>query len=83
MTIRTTKAQISLCILADWFESYLVRNPEIRFSGDEAHINIDTGMIDVHMDMNKIIKNIYAVLLVPVFHCFANSRYLHSRLYAE
>ena len=41
MTMHIPKAQISLCILADWFASYLVRNPEIRFSGDEAHINID------------------------------------------
>ena len=38
----TTKTQISprilasLCSWADWFESYLVKNPEDRFSRDEA-----------------------------------------------
>ena len=29
----------SLCSWADWFESYLVENPEDRFSHDVAQVN--------------------------------------------
>ena len=32
------KTLASLCSWADQFESYLVANPEDRFSRDEAHI---------------------------------------------
>ena len=38
--IRNFKPLASFCGSAGWFESYLVINPEDRFSHDEAHINI-------------------------------------------
>ena len=35
---RHEKICFAICRKADWFESYLVGNPEDRFSRDEAHI---------------------------------------------
>ena len=36
--IRNFKTLSNLCGCADWFESYLVENPEDKFSRDKAHI---------------------------------------------
>ena len=37
--VRTFKPLASYCGCAGWFVSYMVKNPEDRFSGDEAHTN--------------------------------------------
>ena len=38
----------SLCNSADRFESYLVENPEDRFSRDEAHVNMSLNSVMKH-----------------------------------
>ena len=44
--IRNFKPLSSLCSWADWFESYLVANPEDRFSRDEAQLRFWCGCIE-------------------------------------
>ena len=49
--IQNFKTLACLCSRAGWFESYLVGNPEDRFSRDEAQITNKVVATEVH-DMN-------------------------------
>ena len=52
--IRNFKPLASLCLSAGQFESYMVTNPEDRFSHDMAHISITTQVkILVHEDIQQ------------------------------
>ena len=51
--IQTFKPLASLCSWAGRFESYLVRNPEDRFSRDVAHLIMTVRKVYVELDSQK------------------------------
>ena len=44
----------SLCSWAYLFESYLVENPEDRFSGDEAHSILNKAILKLEVDWSTL-----------------------------
>ena len=63
----------SLCSRADWFEPYVIGNPEDRFSRDEVHIKHEGAHLSVIIIIGQLMKFWYLLTCQPrvtVTSCF-------------